>query len=90
MGGITAETGRAARNWPGVEANPHRFGGDEFRAQGHEIGHLHGNYWADLPLPVHAPKELVARGKALLHHAVLPRPVGSATPSEARTTLPGC
>lgn len=28
--------------WPGVEERPHRFAGVEFRVNGHEIGHLHG------------------------------------------------
>jgi hypothetical protein len=58
--------------WPGAEARPHRFGGIEFRVNGHEIGHLHGDRLADLPLPVRVRKELVAEGKARLHH-VLPQ-----------------
>ena len=58
--------------WPKVEVNPHRFNGVEFRVRGHEIGHLHGDRWADLPFPVRVRKDLVARGKARLHH-VLPR-----------------
>jgi hypothetical protein len=57
--------------WEGVEARPHRFGGVEFRVRGHEIGHLHGSRLADLPFPVRMRKELVAAGKARLHH-VLP------------------
>lgn len=55
-----------------VEARPHRFGGVEFRVRGHEIGHLHGSRMADLPFPVRMRKELVAEGKARLHH-LLPR-----------------
>ena len=58
--------------WPGVEGKPHRFGGVEFRVNGHEIGHLHGGRWADLPFPVRVRKELVAAGKARIHH-VLPQ-----------------
>lgn len=58
--------------WPGVEERAHRFGGVEFRVNGHEIGHLHGDRLADLPFPVRIRKELVAAGKARLHH-VLPR-----------------
>jgi hypothetical protein len=57
--------------WPGVEAKLHRFNGVEFRVRGHEIGHLHGSRWADLPFPGRVRKELVAEGKAQLHH-VLP------------------
>ena len=58
--------------WPGVEARAHRFGGVEFRVNGHEIGHLHGDRLADLPFPVRMRKELVAAGKARVHH-VLPQ-----------------
>ena len=39
-------------SWPNVEKLPHRFGGIEFRVNGHEIGHLHGNRQADLPFSV--------------------------------------
>ena len=63
---------REVSGWPGVEATPHRFGGVEFRVRGHEIGHLHGDRLADLPFAVRARKELVAQGKAQLHH-VLPQ-----------------
>ena len=57
--------------WPGVEERAHRFGGVEFRVNGHEIGHLHGDRLADLPFPVRTRKELVEAGKAQVHH-VLP------------------
>lgn len=59
---------REVEAWPGVSAHPHRFGGVEFRCNGHEIGHLHGGRQADLPFPVRMRKELVAAGKAELHH----------------------
>lgn len=55
-------------SWPGVTALPHRFGGTEFQLNGHELGHLHGGRQADLPFPVRVRKELVAAGKAQLHH----------------------
>jgi hypothetical protein len=58
--------------WPGVEMRAHRFGGVEFRVNGHEIGHLHGERMADLPFPVRMRKELVAAGEAEVHH-VLPQ-----------------
>jgi hypothetical protein len=63
---------REVTGWPGVEGKPHRFGGVEFRVNGHEIGHLHGSRLADLPFPVRVRRELVAAGKAQLHH-VLPQ-----------------
>jgi len=59
---------REVSSWRGVEVRPHRFGGVEFRARGHEIGHLHGSRMADLPFPVRMRKKLVAEGKAEPHH----------------------
>jgi Luciferase len=58
-------------SWPGVAAEPHRFGGVEFQVNHHEIGHLHGSRLADLPFPVRVRNELVAAGRASPHH-VLP------------------
>ena len=72
MTSIAEKIEREVARWPGVEGKPHRFGGVEFRVNGHEIGHLHGGRWADLPFPVRVRKELVATGKARLHH-VLPQ-----------------
>ena len=63
---------REVTGWPGVEARGHRFGGVEFRVNGHEIGHLHGDRLADLPFPVRMREELVESGKAQVHH-VLPQ-----------------
>jgi hypothetical protein len=63
---------REVTGWPGVEEKLHRFAGVEFRVNGHEIGHLHRSRLADLPFPVRVRKELVAAGKAQLHH-VLPQ-----------------
>lgn len=59
---------REVSGWPGVETRPHRYGGVEFRVRGHEIGHLHGSWMADLPFPVRVRKELVAGGEAEPHH----------------------
>ena len=64
---ITAEV----QGWPGVTTHPHCFGGTEFQLHGHELGHLHGSRQADLPFPVRVRKELIAAGKAELHH-ILP------------------
>ena len=30
-------------NWPDVTAEPHRFGGLEFRLNKREMGHIHGD-----------------------------------------------
>ena len=72
MAGIKERIEREILGWPGVEERPHRFSGVEFRVNGHEIGHLHGDRLADLPFPVKVRKELVASGKAREHH-VLPQ-----------------
>jgi hypothetical protein len=34
--------------WPDVTAEPHRFGGIEFRVNKREMGHIHGDRVADL------------------------------------------
>lgn len=58
-------------SWPGVEAVPHRFGGTEYRYGRKEMGHVHGDRLADLPLPRKLRDEVIAAGQAEPHH-VLP------------------
>ncbi len=62
---------REVLSWHGVTEEPHRFGGVEFRLGKRELGHLHGDYLADLPFPVRVREELVREGRAL-HHHILP------------------
>jgi hypothetical protein len=57
--------------WDGVTVEPHRFGGIEFRVDRREIGHLHGDWLADIPFPKTIREELVTAGRAERHH-VLP------------------
>ena len=54
--------------WPGVETHPHRFGGLEFRLGRRELGHLHGDRFADIPLPRRVRDEVIATGRARPHH----------------------
>jgi len=61
----------AVMSWPGVEAIPHRFGGTEYRYGRKEMGHVHGDRLADLPLPRKLHDEVIASGRAEPHH-VLP------------------
>src|SRR5437870_13409752 len=61
----------AVSSWPGVEAVPHRFGGLEYRFGRKEMGHVHGDRLADLPLPRKLHDEVIADGRAQPHH-VLP------------------
>jgi Family of unknown function (DUF5519) len=58
-------------SWEGVTTHEHRFGGVEFRLGRREIGHLHGNRWADLPFHKGIRDMLVETGRAQPHH-VLP------------------
>ena len=61
----------AVTSWPGVVAVPHRFGGTEYRFGKKEMGHVHGDRLADLPLPRRVHDEVIASGRAQPHH-VLP------------------
>ena len=61
----------AVLSWPGVQEVPHRFGGIEYRYGRKEMGHVHGDRLADLPLPRKLRDEVVAAGRAQPHH-VLP------------------
>ena len=63
-----------------MEEKPHRFDGVEFRVNGHEIGHLHGGRWVDLPFPVRVRKELFR----LNYERLTARKRGSSGP-DART-----
>ena len=68
MASIAEQIRETVSSWDGVTAEPHRFGGVEFRTQHREIGHLHGSRQADLPFPVRVREQLVAEGRASLHH----------------------
>src|SRR5258707_12784570 len=58
-------------SWDRVEAHPHRFGGLEYVIGTREIGHIHGDQLVDIPFPKKVRDEIVAAGRADLHH-VLP------------------
>jgi hypothetical protein len=64
---IAAEVSR----WEGVTASPHSFGGTEFRYRRRELGHVHGDYQADIVFPMEVRDALVGEGKAQPHH-ILP------------------
>lgn len=59
------------RQWDGVTAHPHRFGGTEFVMGKVEIGHLHRGGLVDIPFTRKIRDQLIAEGKAS-HHHVLP------------------
>src|SRR5438876_10709318 len=58
-------------SWPGVSAVPHRFGGTEYMYGKKEMGHVHGDRLADLPVPRRLHDDLIAAGRAQRHH-ILP------------------
>jgi hypothetical protein len=62
---------RAATEWEGVTAQPHRFGGVEYVIGRREIGHIHRDYLVDIPFPRKVRDEIVAAGRAQPHH-ILP------------------
>jgi hypothetical protein len=53
--------------WPGASSHPHRFGGVELRVGERQLGHLHGDLIADIPLPRSLRDELVAEGRVRSH-----------------------
>lgn len=57
--------------WNGVIVTAHRFGGTEFKFGERELGHLHGNYQADIPFSLKIRNQLIAERKAEPHH-ILP------------------
>lgn len=71
MEDIAERIEREVGAWDGVSVHPHRFGGVEFRLDRREIGHLHGERWADLPFHKTVRNMLVETGRAQPHH-VLP------------------
>ena len=54
-------------SWPGVESGPGRFDSLRFVIGRRELGHLHGDQIADLPLRPETAQELIAAGKAREH-----------------------
>ena len=54
-------------SWPGVESGPGRFGSLRFTLGRRELGHLHGDRIADLPLRPEVARALIAAGDAREH-----------------------
>lgn len=72
MGTILKEIRKEILSWPNVTAEPHRFGGVEFRVNKREMGHIHGESLADLPFPMKIRNDLVNSGRVSPHH-ILPK-----------------
>jgi Family of unknown function (DUF5519) len=70
MGEIADRIQKEILSWQGVSVREHRFGGVEFRVNGKEMGHLHGDRMADLPFPANTRDRLVESGMASPHHFI--------------------
>ena len=55
--------------WPGVTSEPGRFGATSFRYGKREIGHIHHDRIADLPVTTEMREDILARGRAHPHRA---------------------
>jgi hypothetical protein len=71
MSRISDKVQQELLSWPGVTIHDHRFGGVEFRINGREMGHMHGDQLLDLPFPKDVGRKLIEEGRASPHH-VLP------------------
>ncbi len=56
--------------WPGVSAEPHRFGGRGFRLGKLEIGHMHYDGAVEIPFPRAIRDQLLKEGLAERHRFV--------------------
>jgi len=54
-------------SWPGVTAEPGRFGALAFKFEKREIGHLHGDHAAHFAFPKEVSSELKAEGRVIDH-----------------------
>lgn len=70
--GALDEIGREVSSWNGVVVSPHRFGGTEFRLGRRELGHVHGDSFADIVLPMDVRNNVIDEGMAEPHH-ILPK-----------------
>jgi hypothetical protein len=68
MGVVAQEIEQVVAGWPGVTVNVHeRGGGQQFSFGRVELGHLHGDRFADLPFPKKVRDELIEQGRASVH-----------------------
>jgi luciferase-like monooxygenase len=69
MDSNTSTIEREVLNWPGTTSEPGRFGATSFRYGKREIGHVHRDRIADLPVTREMREEILARGRARPHRA---------------------
>jgi Family of unknown function (DUF5519) len=63
VGDALAKIEHEVLRWPGVRKEPGRFGATSFRYGKREIGHVHGDYIADLPVTTEMKADLPARAR---------------------------
>src|SRR5215218_10061562 len=68
VGTIAEEIERTVAGWDGVTVSVHpRGGGRQFSFGRVELGHIHGDRFADLPFPRKVRDELIEQGRASVH-----------------------
>lgn len=60
---------REVLNWAGVTSEPGRFGAVAFRYGKREIGHIHRDLVADLPVTTRMREDVISCGRARAHRA---------------------
>jgi hypothetical protein len=60
---------REVLRWPGATSESGRFGATSFRYGKREIGHIHHDRVADLPVTTEMREDILTRGRARLHRA---------------------
>jgi len=66
---LLAAVEREVLLWPGTTSEPGRFDAVAFRYGKREIGHVHRDRVADLPVTPQGREELLAKGRARPHRA---------------------
>ena len=69
MDGNASALEREVLRWPGVSKEPGRFGATSFRYGKREIGHLHHDRIADLPVTAEMREHVLSEGRARPHRA---------------------
>jgi Family of unknown function (DUF5519) len=69
MDSYTLTIEREVLTWPGVTSQPGRFGATAFRYGKREIGHIHRDRIADLPVTTEMRESILSKGRARPHRA---------------------
>jgi hypothetical protein len=67
-GTLAAQIQEEVGSWPDVRVDVYSHGMIFFHVGRREIGHLHGDRLADLPVPIRIREKLVAAGQASEHY----------------------